>query len=394
MQMIDVLKRLAAIDAQTESKDAKADVQAAQIKGVLARDKARKEIDKDERKSRAGAAQAGSAEAEYRKGRVEEGSPERLALIKKMFQQKQRAKHHDDAPPEHDGHDDDHGDLPVPSKRHDYEGGWDSDMDEGSHEDRLALIKQIAQKVKRERDEDLKAILSYIDKLDNDQGIAGGMDDEPSDTSDLVGQDTAQDYEGGWDDLQESTVEECGMMGEVEKPSTPASISITAGSGEEISNMLATIMQLAGVHKVDDKHMGAEPPAAVVTAEPGVAVGPAASAGDEMRSVIDKLNGDSEEGEEGEEETDEGQYDNSPADPTDTNEFDSNQWAYQSNPQGAGKGRGTVQPNATLEAVTANLFNEYQKFLEESENATTGRPLEEAHGDFEFTMDLEKSKLQ
>ena len=39
-----------------------------------------------------------------------------------------------------------------------------------------------------------------------------------------------------------------GMMGGMpERPPMPASINMTAGSGEELSDMLATIMQLAGV---------------------------------------------------------------------------------------------------------------------------------------------------
>jgi hypothetical protein len=61
-------------------------------------------------------------------------------------------------------------------------------------------------------------------------------------------------------------VEECGMMPMpgmsmgMERPSTPASINMTAGSGEELSNMLATIMQLAGVKQYgQEEPMGNEP---------------------------------------------------------------------------------------------------------------------------------------
>ena len=91
--------------------------------------------------------------------------------------------------------------------------------------------------------------------------------------------------------VTESTdVTECGMDGMssmiAPQPHTPASINMTAGSGDELANMLSTIMQLAGVHKVGDEHMGAEPPPAVVSVEPAM------SAGDSMRSVIDKMHAD------------------------------------------------------------------------------------------------------
>ena len=104
--------------------------------------------------------------------------------------------------------------------------------------------------------------------------------------------------------VKESTqVEECGMMpGMVpemgmdlapEKPSMPASINMTAGSGDELSNMLATIMQLAG----QNKPVSAAPPVdnappAAGTLEPAGGDSPT----DAMRSVIDKLNPMDDEG--------------------------------------------------------------------------------------------------
>ena len=107
--------------------------------------------------------------------------------------------------------------------------------------------------------------------------------------------------------VKESTVAECGMMpmpgmGIMSEPSHPPvsanfSINATAATGDEVANMLTQIMTLAGVHKVGDEHMGAEPPAAVMTMEPQ-------TAGDSMRSVIDRMNPDADEvgGEEDEEE--------------------------------------------------------------------------------------------
>ena len=88
---------------------------------------------------------------------------------------------------------------------------------------------------------------------------------------------------------------ECGgpmsTMVNPSQPQMPASINVTAGSGQEVSDMLSAIMKLAGIEKVEPHHLGAEPEVATLTAEPVSAVGPSATAGDEMRSVMDKLNG-------------------------------------------------------------------------------------------------------
>lgn len=189
---------------------------------------------------------------------------------------------------------------------------------------------------------------------------------------------------------ESQSVEECGMppMGgmvadsavELEKPSMPAAINMTAGSGEELSNMLATIMQLAGVQKVGDAHMGVEPEPAVMVAEPAI-TGPMPSTGDEMRAVLDKMHDDGAEGGEtdepehsgGEEETDEsamGGWDNSPNDPTDKNSFDSEEYAnHENQPQGGSvpkdhenRPRDRNQPVATMEQ---RLMDEYKKFIGE-----------------------------
>lgn len=110
--------------------------------------------------------------------------------------------------------------------------------------------------------------------------------------------------------IKEGTqVDECGMMPEMgldmpppleTKPSQPASINMTAGSGEELGDLLTTIMSLAGVAKGGADaapSMSAEPVAQ--TLEP--AAGPGSPA-DSMRSVIDRLNpmdGDDDEQEVG-----------------------------------------------------------------------------------------------
>ena len=217
--------------------------------------------------------------------------------------------------------------------------------------------------------------------------------------------------------VKEDAVAECGIMPEMgmmgmppEKPSTPATINMTAGSGQELSDMLTTIMTLAGQKQHGAEPHGEMPPPAVATT---------GNDADSMRSVIDKLNpADDEEGEQDQddqEETDEGtlgqlaggalgaamggpagaaigavagdalgdmpgkavdslgkamhadeNWDNTPNDPKDKNEFDANEFANQENQPGAGdtekgKARSRFQP-ATFES----LMKEYKAFIGES----------------------------
>jgi len=210
-------------------------------------------------------------------------------------------------------------------------------------------------------------------------------------------------------------VEECGMMPEMGmgmgSPAMPASINMTAGSGEELSNMLATIMQLAGV-----KPHGAEEP---MSAEPAVAIAtePEMDSNADMRSVMDLMNepeaGDEDDGlagldrdhdgdhdmddhnmekEEGyyqdpdgdedsaadqadqadherrgrEEEM--GEYDNSPNSPIKPPMFNANQYANQENQPGQGNRMDGTSPKAyaDMKEATADLFAQYKKFVSES----------------------------
>jgi hypothetical protein len=179
-------------------------------------------------------------------------------------------------------------------------------------------------------------------------------------------------------------------MSSMEKPSTPASINMTAGSGEELSSMIKAIATLAGTAKGGEE---------VVTGTP--------TASDSMRSVIDKLNPMDDQPEEkvdeilpalasggaavgraamsglrtagkmfGSDDEQKEAYDNTPMDPTDSNEFDAEQHAHHENPAGAARGRGNMNnPRAnTMEQIEQNLFAEYEKFISESEQlATVGK---------------------
>jgi hypothetical protein len=155
-------------------------------------------------------------------------------------------------------------------------------------------------------------------------------------------------------------VEECGpmgMMGSIPSaPSTPASINMTAGSGGELSDMLTTIMSLAGINKAEPAPLAVEP--AVMTAEPAAAVGDR----DDMRSVLDKLNPDTD----GEEETDEGEYDNSPADAEPEKPFNANEFANQENQPGAGDTPDGQRRAAFQPATFEGLMSEYKKFISEN----------------------------
>jgi hypothetical protein len=158
---------------------------------------------------------------------------------------------------------------------------------------------------------------------------------------------------------------ECGPMGMMggmpERPAMPASINMTAGSGEELSDMLATIMQLAGVHKVEPAHMGMDHDPMTLTAEPAVVAGPHASDGEVMRGVLDKMNPEMDD-EEGEEETDEAQYDNTPADPRKTEPFDSEEFAHHENQPGQGD---RMYGNMTKATMEQQLMAAYKEFVSE-----------------------------
>ena len=171
--------------------------------------------------------------------------------------------------------------------------------------------------------------------------------------------------------LSESAqVDECGMMpemGDMGRPSTPASINMTAGSGDELGELIKAIATLAGQNRPAEMEPLSATPAMGVASDDGI----------DMRSMIDKLNPmDDEEGEEtSKKETDEGAaYDNTPADPTDTNKFDAEEFAHHENPPGAAKGRGNMNnPRAvpTMEEIEQNLFSDYKKFIGEAEEEET-----------------------
>lgn len=149
---------------------------------------------------------------------------------------------------------------------------------------------------------------------------------------------------------------ECGgMMPMSGESRTPASLSVTAASGPELSGMLKDLMSLAGLHKVEPEHLGAEPAPMKMTAEPVKAVGPAASDVEVMRGIADKLNPEKDV------KADEA-WDNTPAGAEPTEPFDSNEFAHHENPPGAATGR--AQTNNPRSTVESKLWEDYNNFVE------------------------------
>lgn len=166
--------------------------------------------------------------------------------------------------------------------------------------------------------------------------------------------------------VNESTeVAECGVMGSMGASSSPASVTMTAASGDELGDLIRSIASLSqGGHSVDHQ----EQPDAL-SATPAMAM--TSPDGMDMRSVIDKLNpmddDDREmDGNDDMERKADEAYDNTPSDPTDTNEFDAEQHAHHENPPGAARGRG--QLNHPIANVTyESLMAEYEKFISEGQ---------------------------
>jgi hypothetical protein len=189
---------------------------------------------------------------------------------------------------------------------------------------------------------------------------------------------------------EDQQVDECGMMppmGGMDRPSTPASINMTAASGPELSGMLRDIMQLAGMSAKTEPAMTEPMSAPVMALEPAGSddMGPPSPV-DSMRSVLDKLNPDDEEGDdeisrpEGDVDGD-GDHDMKDHDKEKVDEFDNEPdpktTGYGSmTPTGddlASKGGEAPKVNGggnpmqkTMEQIERDLFAEYQSFMSES----------------------------
>lgn len=165
-------------------------------------------------------------------------------------------------------------------------------------------------------------------------------------------------------------LEECGMMGSMPpaQPHTPASINMTAASGEELSAMLKDIMTLAGQsHMHEPEPLGGADGVAVVDVEPaGDGMGPPEmGATDSMRSVLDRMNDVDDMGDDDEEDDESvSEWDNTP-DP-ETTGYEANvptgNDMHKEKHQYPAAQRGDNAMAATYESLMA----EYKKFIAET----------------------------
>ena len=112
-------------------------------------------------------------------------------------------------------------------------------------------------------------------------------------------------------EVAESKIDECGMMPPPPAmPHTPASINITAGSGDEITDMLKAIVSLAGVQEPAQAHVDMVGTGGLAHPEHGGELSGSHGADDMAKtiSIIDSMNAE-EMPEEGIEDR---VYDNSP----------------------------------------------------------------------------------
>jgi hypothetical protein len=175
-----------------------------------------------------------------------------------------------------------------------------------------------------------------------------------------------------------NTLEECGMS-PMQGTHTPASINITAGSGQELTGMLKDIMNLAGVQQVQPHHMPVDSPNAgpstVVSAPPMAGAMGHQDSNAEMHHLMAIIDGPKEQEDSmnvSDEETDEGNermYDTSP----DEHVMDDPLAQFGDKPSGDRRPRQAGLPSANpMEATFKTLFAEYEKFI--AEGATKMQP--------------------
>lgn len=182
--------------------------------------------------------------------------------------------------------------------------------------------------------------------------------------------------------LNKETLDECGMM---PGSSSPASINMTAGSGEELSNMLQDLMSLAGVgHRQPEQQPVQSMPAGSdmdsmkrlidtmnEPAEEGLlgtmaGAGLGAALGGPLGAAVggaagDAITGDNKEQEEG--------FDNQPNDPKDVPSHDSNKFAYDPNDGDHRERQAGLARANPMETVEQQLYREYQEFIAEGKKA-------------------------
>lgn len=185
-----------------------------------------------------------------------------------------------------------------------------------------------------------------------------------------------------------NTIAECGMMG---SGGQPASINITAGSGQELTGMLKDIMNLAGVSKVEPHHMPVDSPDAgpstVISAPPmDGAMGHKTDPNVEMHKLMaivgepdrdqDSMNSGDPDGEGDEKKMGEDNnrmYDSSP----DEKVMGDPMAQFGDKPSGDRRPRQAGLPSANpMETTVRQLFAEYEKFIAEGATMQAKGPKE------------------
>jgi len=181
---------------------------------------------------------------------------------------------------------------------------------------------------------------------------------------------TSRDYTSGLTKVKEVTklneskqIDECGM-GMPSNGSTPATLSInaTASSGEEVANMLKSIMDLAGVKPVTADMLGG--PVAPMPMVKAIDIVSAPDHDhdhdhDSMDPQEDELNqkpltGSMEE-----------EYANTPEDPTDVPKYDPEKMVFRPNQPGQGDRMDGTMPKGNPglgEGLAQSLLKEYEAF--------------------------------
>jgi len=158
--------------------------------------------------------------------------------------------------------------------------------------------------------------------------------------------------------LHESTqLEECGMMPSTPNQTASLSINATAGNGQEVANMLAAIMNLAGVKPVTGDMLGSSsmPPMPIVKAIDIIS-----------RGDSDSMNSHHHDHEHGDKETLTGsmeeEYGNTPKDPREVPELDTNAHAYQPNAVDVGDRMDGTMPKGFPVMTKESLLQAYTQF--------------------------------
>jgi hypothetical protein len=185
-----------------------------------------------------------------------------------------------------------------------------------------------------------------------------------------------------------NTIAECGMMG---SGGQPASINITAGSGQELTGMLKDIMNLAGVSKVEPHHMPIDSPDAgpstVISAPPmDGAMGHKTDPNVEMHKLMaivgepdrdqDSMNSGEPDGEGDEEKMGEDNnrmYDSSPQE----KEMGDPMAQFGDKPSGDRRPRQAGLPSANpMETTFKQLMADYEQFIAEGATMQAKGPKE------------------